>query len=53
MLNRIKKALKVHTNRDLAKKLEVDESLISRWGTRGFHRSTAKLLNALLGKYEE
>lgn len=52
MIDKIKEALDCKTNRELAKKLNVDESLISRWDHKGWRKSTERLLKLLLDRID-
>ncbi|MCK5607128.1 helix-turn-helix domain-containing protein [Candidatus Pacearchaeota archaeon] len=47
MIKKIKKALGLKTNRELAALLGINESQITRWSKTGFHKSTEALLNLL------
>ena len=52
MIGQIKKILGCVTNRELAALLQVDESTVSRWGKRGFHKSTERLIKTLIDRFE-
>jgi len=52
MIKKIKKALDCKTNRELALILNVEESTVSRWKKKGFHKSTERLLLLLLNRIE-
>lgn len=52
MINKIKKALNLKTNRELANILGVNESQITRWSKTGFHKSTEALLNLLFLRWD-
>ncbi|NIA28321.1 MAG: hypothetical protein GWP06_00235 [Actinobacteria bacterium] len=52
MIKKIKTALGIKTNRELAALLEVHESQTTRWNKHGFHKSTEALLNLLLDHAE-
>lgn len=53
MIARIKKALNLRTNRELAEALGVHESQIVRWNKNGFHRSVGRLIDLLLDELEK
>ena len=48
MIKKIKVALDIKTNRELAALVGVHESQITRWNKSGFHKSTESLLTLLL-----
>ena len=48
MIKKIKSALNIKTNRELAALLGIHESQITRWSKTGFHKSTEALLELLL-----
>ena len=48
MIKKIKTALGLKTNRELAVLLGVHESQITRWNKSGFHKSTEALLTLIL-----
>lgn len=48
MIKKIKTALGIKTNQELADLVGVHTSQITHWKNRGFHKSTEALLNLIL-----
>ena len=53
MIKKIKKALGLKTNQELAGLLGVHKTQITRWNKDGFHKSTETLINLLLERIKD
>lgn len=50
IISKLKELFKCKSSRELATKLQVNESTISRWQKKGFSRSITRLITLLLEK---
>jgi len=53
MIDNINNALDCKNDSELAKKIGIDKSRVSRWRNVGFHKSTGALVVLLLEKIKE